>query len=164
MSIRELSPWNRRRKASLKDSDYHTIQAMYERMGRLFDDFVTHFGVTPFGQGIQGSAFLLPRIDVLERDKECWITVELPGVDEEDVNVTLSDRTLNHRGREKNPKPLREGIIFSVQSAITAPLNVPSRYRRKLTRRRSGPPLTRAYSPRQWRRTQQKRLRLSEST
>ena len=111
MSIRDLTPLNRGRKSSLSEGDYHTDYALYERMGRLFDDVVTHFGVTPFGQRFQGSAFLLPRIDVLERDKEYCVTAELPGVDDEDVKVTLSERTLTITG-EKKSETAKEGDHF----------------------------------------------------
>jgi HSP20 family protein len=40
----------------------------------------------------------IPRLDVVDRDKEILIRVELPGVDKKDISVSLNNSTLNITG------------------------------------------------------------------
>jgi HSP20 family protein len=66
-------------------------------MDRLFEDFrwgpptVSGIGVTP-------------RVDVSETDSEIKIEAEMPGVDEKDVEVVLSDGRLTIKGEKKQEK------------------------------------------------------------
>jgi HSP20 family protein len=62
---------------------------------RLFDDFTRGLGVEAPPNN------LLPSIDVTETDKQILITVELPGLERKDVDVTLEDNVLTIRGEKK---------------------------------------------------------------
>lgn len=64
---------------------------------RFFGDLV----ITPFAQGRASDSYLAPRIDVSECEWEYCLSVELPGVDEKDVEVTLTNRVLTIRGEKK---------------------------------------------------------------
>src|SRR5206468_11266488 len=44
---------------------------------------------------------LTPMMDVIETDKELEVTAELPGLEEKDVDITLSDGVLTIRGEKK---------------------------------------------------------------
>ncbi|MFL5511248.1 MAG: Hsp20/alpha crystallin family protein [Gemmatimonadales bacterium] len=76
--------------------------SLHSEMNRLFDDVLRgSFGVpSREGQGGQGGT-LMPHIDVSETDKELKICAELPGVTENDVEVTLNDDVLTIRGEKK---------------------------------------------------------------
>jgi HSP20 family protein len=70
-------------------------------MERLFEDFSRDFGwgapaVTGMGE--------VPRIDVSETDSELKIEAELPGVEEKDIEVVLSDGRLTIKGEKKAEK------------------------------------------------------------
>jgi HSP20 family protein len=71
-------------------------------MNRLFDDVYRGTGA-PAGRtrSAQDSALFDARIDVSETDRELRVRAELPGVREEDVDVTLDDDTLTIRGEKK---------------------------------------------------------------
>ncbi|MBD3275656.1 MAG: Hsp20 family protein [Candidatus Marinimicrobia bacterium] len=43
-----------------------------------------------------------PALDIVERDKEYVVTAELPGIKEEDVNISLKDNVLTIRGEKKS--------------------------------------------------------------
>ena len=75
--------------------------SLHSEMNRLFDDVLRgSFGVpSREGQGGQGGT-LMPHIDVSETDKELKICAELPGVTENDVEVTLNDDVLTIRGEK----------------------------------------------------------------
>ncbi len=76
--------------------------SLHHEMNRLFDDVLRGtFGVpSREGQGGQGGT-LMPHIDVSETEKELKICAELPGVTENDVEVTLNDDVLTIRGEKK---------------------------------------------------------------
>ena len=41
----------------------------------------------------------VPQLDVIDRDKDILIRVEVPGVEKKDIEVSLSDSTLNIKGK-----------------------------------------------------------------
>lgn len=43
----------------------------------------------------------VPQMDVIDRDKEILVRVEVPGVDKEDIDVSVSDNTLSIKGSAK---------------------------------------------------------------
>ena len=69
-------------------------------MERMFEDFSRDTGWGPAMTGMAAA----PRIDVSETDAELKIEAEMPGVDEKDVEVVLSDGRLTIRGEKKHEK------------------------------------------------------------
>ncbi|MDO8840495.1 MAG: Hsp20/alpha crystallin family protein [Parvibaculum sp.] len=65
---------------------------------RLFDDFSRGFGWHP-DPSIFGT--LSPHLDVTESDDGVTMTAELPGMDEKDVEVTLTGDLLSIKGEKK---------------------------------------------------------------
>lgn len=89
-------------------------------MSRFFDDFVPARG---FGFD--------PEIDVRETDKEIEISVELPGVDQKDVEVTVEDDMLTIRGEKRSERNEERGnyryaerSFGSFQRALRLPLRI----------------------------------------
>lgn len=75
--------------------------SLHQEMNRLFDDvFRGRFGGTP-QRGAEGSGMILPDIDVSESENEVRICAELPGVKEEDIDVSLNGDMLTIRGEKK---------------------------------------------------------------
>ena len=70
------------------------LEAFRRQFDRLFDDFASP--MLGFGNGD-----LMPQTDYAETDNEIRVTAELPGVDAEDVEITLSDGALRIRGEKK---------------------------------------------------------------
>ena len=71
--------------------------SLQREIDRLFEDFTR--GFPSFSAGNGGK--LMPSTDVTETDKEIEITAELPGLEDKDVQINLSDNLLTIRG-EKN--------------------------------------------------------------
>jgi HSP20 family protein len=74
-------------------------------MDRLFDDFFSGFDIEPFGKTY--SSFN-PDIEVSESDKDIKISAELPGLDEKDIDVSLTDDTLTISGEKKEETESKE--------------------------------------------------------
>ena len=64
---------------------------------RVFDDFRWGFGRWPELPAMD----LTPTMDVTETEKEYEVKAELPGMEEKDVEVTLTDGVLTIRGEKK---------------------------------------------------------------
>lgn len=79
-------------------------------INRLFDDFLpTAFhrsaSLTDWG----GSWDFMPDVDVRETKKEILVSVELPGVEEKDLDVRLDGKMLTIRGEKREEKSDTEG-------------------------------------------------------
>jgi HSP20 family protein len=74
--------------------------SLHREMNRLFDDFFRGAGGGSIGPGEVGN-IVSTQMNVSETDKEVRITAELPGVNEQDVEVTLDDDMLTIRGEKK---------------------------------------------------------------
>jgi HSP20 family protein len=71
---------------------------LHREMNRLFDE-VARGG--PVAQAPTGDEALVPQINVSETDKELRVTAELPGVTENDIDVTVEDDRLTIRAEKK---------------------------------------------------------------
>lgn len=63
----------------------------------------------PFGQLTAGNGKLSPRVNLSETDKEIDVTVELPGVEEKEIDVNLTDDILTIKGEKKIEAEESEG-------------------------------------------------------
>jgi HSP20 family protein len=70
-------------------------------MERMFEDFSRDFG---WGPPAAAGTAVAPRIDVSETDTEIKIEVEMPGVEEKDVELVLSNGRLTIKGEKKQEK------------------------------------------------------------
>jgi HSP20 family protein len=102
MAVRDLVPsWMRRSRVPvLRGESVHPLAAFHEEMNRLFDDFWRDFDN---GFGLSTS-FDYPRIEMSETDKEIRIEAELPGMDEDDVELLLKDGVLTIRGEKRSER------------------------------------------------------------
>ena len=76
----------------------HPFAGFRREMDRLFDETLGRSQV--FGGGRHGGD-LTPSLDVEETDTAVTVTVELPGVDEKDVELTLNRDVLTIKGEKK---------------------------------------------------------------
>jgi HSP20 family protein len=77
--------------------------ALRSEMDRLFDSFMGGLPTFPsmFGPSGARGFGLTPSMDVKETDKEITIEAELPGLDEEDVSLTIQNGVLTIEGEKK---------------------------------------------------------------
>jgi HSP20 family protein len=79
------------------------VLSLHREMNRLFDDVFRGAGLPAAtgSQGQGGGTFVNASMNVSETDKEIRITAELPGVTEQDIDVSLEDDMLTIRGEKK---------------------------------------------------------------
>ena len=91
MALRSLVPysWGRNMPSETRYDPFVTLQ---QEMNRLFESF----GSFPSLSNI------MPRLDVVETDKEIDIDAEIPGMQEKDIDITLAGNVLTIHGEKKN--------------------------------------------------------------
>jgi HSP20 family protein len=118
MAIRDLIPvrrsWRDRRPIQRRgvEDDDSPFTLLQREFNRMFDDFFSSvFDETPgllaHRRDMKGD--FLPSVDVREKAKAVIVTAELPGVDEEDIDVRIEDDTLIIRGEKREEHETEEG-------------------------------------------------------
>jgi HSP20 family protein len=97
MARNPLMPFNR---GGLFGGGFDSFMNLQREMNRMFDDAFR--GTRPPTSGESAmSNFINPSMNVSETEKEIRITAELPGVTEQDIEVSLEDDALTIRGEKK---------------------------------------------------------------
>lgn len=117
MQIRDLIPWGRTRgTASDDETGQDPVMHLQRDVNRVFDDFWRRFE-QPFDRTNGAMAGFGPTTDVTESDKAIEVSIELPGMDEKDVEVNLTDDVLTIRGEKKHEsEDKRRGVYISERS------------------------------------------------
>ena len=74
--------------------------SLHREMNRLLDDFMGGTPMASQGQGATGN-IINAHMDVSETENEIRVCAELPGVSEDDIDVSLNDDELTIRGEKK---------------------------------------------------------------
>jgi HSP20 family protein len=85
----------------VKREEYDPLGLLRHEMNSLFDNFFSGYDIEPFA-GRFGT--FSPSIDVKESDRELRVSAELPGMDEKDIEVSLSKDTLTIKGEKREEK------------------------------------------------------------
>jgi len=104
MNMRDLIPWGRNERSSSVPNSYRSEEVspfltLHREMNRLFDDVFNRFDSTMPSVFSRTPAW--PSVEVVDSDKDVLIAAELPGLDEKDVEVSVSDDVLTIRGEKK---------------------------------------------------------------
>jgi HSP20 family protein len=98
MSVHDLIPLGRDSQVPARHRDNDPFLSLHREVNRLFDDLFRNFG------GVQGAGRAQagwPSIEVADEDNTLRVTAELPGMEEQDVEVLLQDGTLTLRGEKR---------------------------------------------------------------
>ncbi len=101
MAIRNLLPSISGKKRGPASRDDNPFALLQRDMNSVFDNFFRGFELEPFESRLGTFA---PNIDVSESDKEIKVSAELPGMDEKDIEVSLSNDMLTIKGEKKEEK------------------------------------------------------------
>jgi HSP20 family protein len=85
----------------IEDASWAPFGLLQREMGRLLEE-VSRNGEGPSARG----GHIAPRLDVRETDKEFRVSVELPGVTEEDIEVDVDDDLLTVRAEKKEDREI----------------------------------------------------------
>jgi len=93
------------KKAPPRNSSIEPWRSFRDEMDRFFDRFSKGFAVPAF-EPFWGRAgeLSVPVVDFTEDDKAFTVTAELPGIEEKEIDVTLSGGMLTIKGEKKQER------------------------------------------------------------
>jgi HSP20 family protein len=84
------------------------VPRMQHEMERLFDDFMSKNWVRHWRDELpnwpHGFGNDLPRIDIVDRDKEIVVRAELPGFKSDEIDLSIGDNLLTIKGSSRQEK------------------------------------------------------------
>jgi HSP20 family protein len=108
---------------------FREITSLQERVNQLFNDVFSE--IASPDRSLLTSFSVAPRTDVYEEDDRVVLEMEMPGIKEEDIHLTLEGNTLSISGERKienNRKPDRyqrvERYYGSFSRTFTLPASV----------------------------------------
>ena len=72
----------------------------FDEMRRMMEDL----WMTPFEEFGRWGDGLTPKVDVKEEDKEIIVSAELPGMDQKDIDVTVTNDSVRISGQKRHEK------------------------------------------------------------
>lgn len=129
MTIRDLTPWNWFRNTHPVTRDFSSQPSnmnidtplfnLQRDIERMFDSFFQGVNV-PYTKSAGIDAMISPRINITETTDNYQISAELPGVNEQDVDVSVANRMLTIKGERKEEKNEQERNYHRIESAYGA--------------------------------------------
>ena len=125
MKSSKLIPWSWFRRDEAAMPSHRRVfgtQAgpLYMELDRLFDSLFDGYypssAAAPKGARELSEAMIRPNLDISGDDKNYYITVELPGVDEEHLHVEVENDTLRISGEKKSGHEARQDGDTQVES------------------------------------------------
>ncbi|MCO5187000.1 MAG: Hsp20/alpha crystallin family protein [Anaerolineae bacterium] len=98
MNIGDLVPW-KSNELSERERTTDPFVALRRDMNRLFDNFLDDDWLATW-PNLRTERFS-PRVNVTENDTAITVSAELPGISEEDVDITLQRDALTIKGEKK---------------------------------------------------------------
>jgi HSP20 family protein len=113
MNLKSIIPWKKEDQAlARRGGGGDPFTQLQRQMNSVFDDFLGRSSSDLWGGG---AGEFLPQIDLSETGKEVRVTAELPGLDQKDVEVTVTNNMLTIKGEKKVEKEEEEGDYYHAE-------------------------------------------------
>jgi HSP20 family protein len=94
----------------VKWEPFRDLMAMQDRMTRLFDETLSRIWKEELPRGVWS-----PPVDILERENEVILKVDLPEMNQSDVDIKVEENTLIIRGERKFIKETPAGNYLQIE-------------------------------------------------
>ncbi|MCC5881073.1 MAG: Hsp20/alpha crystallin family protein [Halomonas sp.] len=119
MNLHKFSPWNWFKSESAnvdtpvpvepRRGELSPLLGMHQELDRWMDNVMRQFGMPSLESRFGAmSGLLRPQLDIAERDDEYLISVEVPGIEEKDVKLSLDDYRLVIEGEKRQESTSKE--------------------------------------------------------
>jgi HSP20 family protein len=92
------------------------LLSIQEEVNRLFDEF---FGKFPSRLDVFETGWT-PSVDIIETKDDIVVEAELPGIRQEDINVSITDNVLTIKGEKKQEKEVKEENYHRIERSYGA--------------------------------------------
>ena len=97
--------------AIIRWDPFRDIVTLREKMNRLFEDAVTARGE----EKDMISSTWAPSVDIYETENSLILTAEVPGIEEDNIEIKIEDNTLSLRGERKFEKETKEESYHRIE-------------------------------------------------
>ena len=112
MAIYNIVPRRARRPYRLSTRRAHAPSRAFQReFDSMFNEFAS---LAPWANSEFWGEFS-PRLNVAENESEIEVTAELPGIDEEDIEISVSQDVLTIKGEKKLEQEEGEGNFYRME-------------------------------------------------
>jgi len=118
MAITDLIPWKKNGTSVpvRRSQEEDTLLDLRSQMNRLFDEFFEQpFGLSPLFDEPTLMGDFAPRLDISETEKEISISAELPGLEPEDIDISLDRNVLTLSGEKHREKEEKGKHFYRVE-------------------------------------------------
>ena len=140
MNIEKLKPWNWFKHEEGETGEHHvpvvraetggapatvsgpdSLLRMHREMDRWFNDMFQSFGMPPWNAGIgemplaSSSGFFRPRVDVFGDDKQYEISLDVPGMTEDNLNIEVAGDMLMIKGKIEHESENKDKKFYRVE-------------------------------------------------
>lgn len=121
MTIRELMHWDRPFSLPVlrRERQSRSITSLQDEMNRMFDEFLGDTSVPAF-RSWRSSNEAFPAMDLIENEKYYKIRAELPGMDPDDIEVSVTNGFLTVKGGKEEEKEEEEENFLRRESSYGA--------------------------------------------
>ncbi len=106
---------------------FREVLPLQERMNRLFQE--TPWTAGPWREEFTSTASFMPPVDIYEDENHLVLKVEVPGMQEKDIEVSLENNVLTVRGERKLEKEEKEENFHRIErryGAFTRSFTLPN--------------------------------------
>lgn len=89
------------------------LTRLRDEMDRIFESWPRFFGRTFGEEGLRGA--WMPAVDIREGKDAIVVTAELPGIDAEDVDVSVQENVLTIRGERRREETREDETLHRVE-------------------------------------------------
>ena len=116
MALQEMMPWRKKDLSQNRRAGDGPLASLRRELDEVFERFSRGFGGGELMEREDLWSGFSPAVDVAETDKDVLVTAELPGLDEKDIDVSLSGGYLSIRGEKKAEKEDKEEQYYRKES------------------------------------------------
>lgn len=84
-------------------------------MNRAFGDYFRRLPVSRIGLRPDNAGRLFANLDLRESDDEVTVEVDVPGVNRDDIDITLTDSTLQIKGKRESKKEEKSESVHRIE-------------------------------------------------
>jgi len=117
MTITDLIPWKKKEDIlSARGRNVDLVPDIRQEMNHLVDEFFEQpLGLSPFFSGSSLSKDFTPVLDISETEKEIGIKAELPGLEPEDIDISLDRGVLTISGEKQAEQEQKGKHYYQVE-------------------------------------------------
>jgi HSP20 family protein len=118
--MRYLTPfrWGHRSVPASREPEGNPLNVFQREMNRLFDDFFKGTGIKPWAEEMETLGAFTPQVNMTEDEKFIQVSAELPGLDEKDLEISLSKDSLTIKGEKKEENEHKDKEAYYLERSF----------------------------------------------